>query len=282
MRSKTKKKIRKNSIKKQYRGGEIYKFKDSKFRQNERYYYVDIDDINDYNLESFKDKIIQVLEDRYGLEYNIENFIIINEKGKKINDLSELTSLFYINGNRVDPRYSSSKLREQAQAWISGNCSQPSYPGNYKTSINLDEVIDKINEYIIMDNIYSIVFFIGSETISKDFGPPCFIIKAYFTDFPSPIIKKWYGEFPLNIHLGSMHNEDSDKLNRFLIKLDELVSVKGTQIKWKVINNICCTCFPIFEYLTTKLKFEYIRNEGQGCGWCKEKCETFARTCIRP
>ena len=47
MPSKTKKKIRKNSIKKQYRGGEIYKFKDVK-TENNNTYHVDID-INDNN-----------------------------------------------------------------------------------------------------------------------------------------------------------------------------------------------------------------------------------------
>ena len=83
MPSKTKKKIRKNSIKKQYRGGQIYKFKDMKKIENGRIYSVNID-INDYNLESFKKLIIENIYENGNIEFENENenFHIFNDKKK--------------------------------------------------------------------------------------------------------------------------------------------------------------------------------------------------------
>ena len=159
----------------------------------------------------------------------------------------------------------------------------PKYPGSHRTEINLNEVIDKIKEYIQLDNINSIELFIGEY---NDTLRPCAKILAYSNMHRESIATHiWMNEFPLNIPsiLTTSKDPQIQNLNKFLKDLSSIVlSEKGQTIRWKVINNICCTCFPIFEYLTTKLKFEYIRYEGQGCGWCKGKCEKFARTCILP
>jgi hypothetical protein len=268
MRSKTKKKIRKCSKKggKTYTGNKMFSIMKIP---------IDWDDDNDF--EGFKNKFTKIVDNILPNGATEVKFKSSNNSKDDANNLSEFTDdkFYFTNADN--------KIKTHEPILI-GNCSDPYYPGQVNTDINLEEIIAKINEYTQLDNIHLIELYIGGSIGGSAPSDPCIRIYAKSID---KIIHEsvWYGIFPLNIPSDISTSQDlyTMKLYKFLKDLSSIVlSEKGQTIHWKVSNNICCVCFPIFEYLKNFLDFEYERLEGQGCGWCKDLCESFGTTCVRP
>jgi hypothetical protein len=276
MHSKNKKKLRKFSKK----GGKTYKG-NKMFSKEFKEQPIIIQWDHDTDFQGFKD----TLTDRLNQIYDTSVVNVILKKypnAKDAQDLSEFTDGKFFFNYASDPIKKKEKENDQI---IKGKCNEPSYPGNTDSTVDLEEIINTINRYIDITGIDSIKFFIGGIDDSIIASEPC--IKIYALSEGQTIEQQmWLGYFPLNIPADISHSDDihSKKLYKFLKDLYSIVfSQKGTQIKWKVQNNICCTCFPIFEYLTNVLNFEYNRSsKGQGCGDCTGICKSFALSCLRP
>jgi hypothetical protein len=266
---KNKKKIRKFSKK----GGK--KYTGFKMFQTSTPFIIDWDDDNDF--EGFKKKFTEDLDEKLSKGATEVTFKVMHNSPDNANNLSEfINDKFYFTN-------ADNKIKTHEPILI-GNCAMPHYPGSHKKNINLTEIIEKIKEYTQLHNINSIELYIGGSESGSAPSEPCIRIYAYsILEIIGESI--WYDEFPLNIPADISSSEDpyTKKLYKFLKDLSSIVlSEKGEGIKWKVTNNICCTCFPIFEFLKYYLNFEYKRLPGQGCGWCKDLCEYFGTTCVRP
>jgi hypothetical protein len=269
----------KNKRKLSKKGGKRYTGK-RMFKENKPL-NMEWDDDNDF--EGFKKGFTELLDQLLPNGATEVKFMV--RKGQtfvnaqNLNDFTNDTFQFTLRDN---PAKQEQNIKD---AILIGNCSDPKYPGNYYSDINLNKVIDKIKEYIQLDNINSIELFIGGFKDISDASYPCIKIFPYLNTQNESSGYVLYGNFPLNIPDDISTSEDPEiqNLYKFLKDLSSIVlSKKGREIKWTVTNNICCTCFPIFEYLKNVLNFEYVRNEGQGCTFCIDDCRAFGTTCVRP
>ena len=228
--------------------------------------------LRNYNFDQSKGELVKVLvwlnanpENINVKEINSKTYIIIDVK-KIINSESYKQELEKLEKREKD----GIKMREILKE-ANGDCSDPTYPGSRsedKDKELLNNIIEKLQTFIsnktlsnnkIVEKIESITFFIGNK--SRDVGSSGIWLYANLPvsseGDDDKIIFYSHKFIPLDISFDSYPGEKH--MLQFLNKLKKIKEA-NTDITFKIINSICNTCFPIFDYLKNILGFEYKRT----------------------
>ena len=171
-----------------------------------------------------------------------------------------------LHNERMD-QIQKSTIRHMAR----GDCSDPSYPGpssDEHSSKVLEEIIIKLNEFLknklLMDGtllegeLKNITFFIGARSKIGLWGGIRLYANVDSSEEENNKIIFEAHHIPLNIPINEEDNSDINML-QFLNRLKK-IKTEHSDIKFKVVNSICNTCFPIFDYMKNILGFEYMRT----------------------